>query len=132
MEKTEYYGLDIAEELSDGTARDCWTISWNVGNDGQQHFFLSPVDLGEVPNTEEHCVGMYYVDEYNRVFGRIIKLEKYIGESVQTLTNCSTDIPIPIWEYTGVFLRPWTEMVTKVDEKGVRSHIWPEENENGV
>ncbi len=129
MEKTEYYGLDIAEELSDGTVRDSWTISWNMGNDGKQHFFLSPVDLGEVPETKEHHIGLYYVDEYNRVFGRTIKLEEYIGESVQTLTNCSTDVPKPVWEYTGVFLRPWTEMVTTVDEKGVRHHNWPEEKQ---
>ena len=128
MEKTEYYGLDIAEEFNDGTVRDCWTISWNVGNDGQQHFFLSPVDFSEVPNTKEHHVGMYYVDKYGRVFGRTIKLEKYIGESVQTLINCDTDVPKPVWEYTGVFLRPWTKMVTTMNEKGVRYHNWPEEN----
>lgn len=130
MKKTEYYGLDIVEEFSDGTIRDCRTISWNIGNDGQQHFFLSPMCFKDIPNTKEHHVGMYYADEYGRVFGRMIKLEKYVGESTQPLTNCGKGVPKPVWEYTGVFLRPWTEMVETVNEKGVLCHIWPEENKN--
>ena len=125
MIEAKFCGVDIAEELIDGTIRDVNTISWKVGNDKRQHFFLTQYDFAAVPETEEHFAALYFSDEYGRYFGRTIKLKKYIGESTQSINACDSVITPPTWEYIGEFTRPWTKMVTTIDEKGIRHHEWP-------
>lgn len=127
MKETEFCGVSIAEELVNGTTRDIGAISWKVGSDKKQHFFLTQYNFAAMPETKKHFVALYFSDEYGKYFGRTIKLKKYIGESTQVINECGSVITPPTWEYIGEFTRPWTEMVTTVDEKGVRCHNWPKE-----
>ena len=126
MKEAKFRGVNIAEELIDGTIRDINTISWKVGNDKRQHFFLTQYDFAAAPEIKEHFVALYFSDGYGRCFGRTIKLKKYIGESIQSINEWDSVITPPTWEYIGEFTRPWTEMVTTVNEKGIRCHNWPE------
>ena len=126
MKETEFCRVSIAEELVNGTIRDIGAISWKVGGDKKQHFFLTQYDFAAMPETKKHFVALYFSDEYGRCFGRTIKLKKYIGESAQAINECDSVITPPTWEYIGEFTRPWTKMVTTVNEKGIRQHNWPE------